>query len=310
MKTAISLLLALVLCLPLCACGGNTPDSETQDNVGNVSTDNSTDSTSTPESSDIIDNTTENVESTERDFENHPLLSKLFGTWKNQYTDDEYAPYDVLIINEDGSCNVDGVEATWDVERPYNPNMTSTLTIDIFIEGERTCGAILFSDGTIVGQTSNYGMGGWYFNASSYITVEITPENWSEYFELVETTEYITDDFGDFLRIEKAWNLVLKNGYQFPEGLNQEISFEVQYSKYSVNCEINHDTKEVTAIGEPQNITEHTEKVTLDNHSSDSGVTIWAGDIVDTSTSQVCISDFQILRVAGDTTLDLEIEAE
>lgn len=235
------------------------------------------------------------------------MLARLFGTWENKNKDDEYAPYQTLIINEDGSCSVDGAEATWDVERPYNPNMTSTLTIDIFIEGERTCGAILFNDGTILGQTSNHGIGGWYFNASSYITVEITPENWSEYFELVETSEYVTDEFGDFVRIEKAWNLALKNGYQFLNAKNYEISFEVQYSKYSVNCEINHDTKEVNTIGEPQNITEHTEKVMFANHS---GVTILTENISDTSTMQVCISDFQILRVAGDTTIDLEIESE
>lgn len=289
MKKILALLLVAVMCLYLVACGSGVNESTQPQSDG--------------EKNNVTNSTTENIES---DFANHPLLTKLYGTWENK-SDNEYAPCQTLIINEDGSCIVDGVEATWDVERPYNPNSTSSLVIDIFIDGERNFGAILFDNGTIVGQTPNYGTGGWYFNTSNYITVEITPENWSEYFELVESTEYITDEFGDFLYVEKAWNLVLKNGYQFLSEKNYEISFEFQYSKYSVNCEINHDTKEVTSIGEPQNITEHTEKASFDDSLC---ITIWKELIFDTSTLQVCISDFQILRVAGDTIIDLEIEAE
>ena len=81
-----------------------------------------------------------------------------------QNKDDEYAPYQTLIINEDGSCSIDGTAATWEWD---GSKTTSTLIVNILVDGERVCGAILFADGTITGQTSNHGIGGYYFNTSN-----------------------------------------------------------------------------------------------------------------------------------------------
>ena len=150
-KKTISLLLAFVLCLSLCACGGG---SEVPNETG-------TPAESTTESTANIEDATE---ATESELVNHPLYTKLFGTWENQNKDDEYAPYQTLIINEDGSCSIDGTVATWEWD---GSKTTSTLVVNILVDGERVCGAILFADGTITGQTSNHGIGGYYFNTSN-----------------------------------------------------------------------------------------------------------------------------------------------
>ena len=118
-----------------------------------------------PSKSNDGESTASTPEITMGKFANHPLFTKLFGTWENQYEDDEYAPYQTLIINKDGSCHVDGAAATWEFD--CNPSNTSTLIIKILINGERACGAILFENGTITGQTANHGIGGYYFNTSN-----------------------------------------------------------------------------------------------------------------------------------------------
>ena len=134
MKKLIVLLLAIVVCISLAACGNEVPN---------------------------IEGTTEAAKS---EVENHPLYTKLFGTWENQNKDDEYAPYQTLVIQKDGSCTIDGKAATWVWD---GSSTTSTLVVNILVDGERVCGAILFTDGTIVGQTFNHGIGGYYFNTSN-----------------------------------------------------------------------------------------------------------------------------------------------
>ena len=164
MKKALALILALIMCLPLCACDENKTMNqiETTTPAKPDSQNGNTDSiTSTTGSTTDIDDITNDTQSKVK---NHPLFTKLLGTWENQNKDDGYAPYQTLIVNEDGSCSIDGTAATWEWD---GSSTTSTLIINIMIDGERVCGAILFSDGTITGQTANYGIGGYYFNTSN-----------------------------------------------------------------------------------------------------------------------------------------------
>ena len=169
MKKTLSLLLAFVLCLSLCACGGGsevpnepgTPAESTTPTKQENQSNNNEPTASTTESTANIEDATE---ATESELVNHPLYTKLFGTWENQNKDDEYAPYQTLIINEGGSCSIDGTAATWEWD---GSKTTSTLIVNILVDRERICGAILFADGTITGQTSNHGIGGYYFNTSN-----------------------------------------------------------------------------------------------------------------------------------------------
>lgn len=207
MKRTLSLILALILCLSLCACGGGEQNNETQDG-GNSTINNGNGSTHAPESG--TTNTTENTENTPKS-----------------------------------------------------------------------------------------------------ITVEITPDNWSEYFEIVESREYVVDDFGDFLYVTRRWDLVLKKDYSIQN--NYKLIMEVQYNTYYTDYEVNHETKDFTLIGEPRDIESHTEKMTIQRYSADWLDNNWWGNIElagGATTIMTSISDFQVLRVAGDTTIELLIISE
>lgn len=142
---------------------------------------------------------------------------------------------------------------------------------------------------------------------TQYITVEITSENWSEYFELVEEIVYHTDDFGDFSSVNNFWRLELKEGYSSKHSLS--IHFEVQYNLQMVSVEINHDTKEVIKIDGDYEILTETDKVETSGDMALIAQTfIQDFELQDPSLQYIYyISDFQVLRVAGDTTIELGI---
>ncbi|MBR4057502.1 MAG: hypothetical protein IKK00_05115 [Oscillospiraceae bacterium] len=145
---------------------------------------------------------------------------------------------------------------------------------------------------------------------TQYITVEITSDNWFEYFELVEEIVYHTDDFGDFSSVNNFWRLELKEGYSSKHSLS--IHFEVQYNLQKVSVEINHDTKEVIKIDGDYEVLTKTDKVETSGDMALIAQTfIQDFELQDPSQQYIYyISDFQVLRVAGDTTIELGIITE
>lgn len=145
---------------------------------------------------------------------------------------------------------------------------------------------------------------------TQYIAVEITSENWSEYFELVEEIVYHTDDFGDFSSVNNFWRLELKEGYSTKHSLS--IHFEVQYNLQEVSVEINHDTKEVRKIDGDYEVLSKTDKVETSGDMALIAQTfIQDFELQDPSKQYIYyISDFQVLRVAGNTTIELGIITE
>lgn len=115
MKKVISLLLALVLSLSLCACGDNDTSEIT-----------------------VEDEATASIENTAI---SHPLVQDLCGQW---HTAPEGAPFQSLVINEDGTCVVDGIDAVWQMEDFYTKD--DALSIYIYIDGEACHGMLYFSD--------------------------------------------------------------------------------------------------------------------------------------------------------------------
>ena len=137
MKKALSLLLPLVLCLSLCACGGGNDTTKEPD----TSTE-----TTAPTQQESENNTTESTHDEEPTQEtgrietDHPLLSYLFGTWKLQNEEDiEKNPYTEITFNEDGTCIIEGAEYRWVIAEEKE----TMLVFNILSGNEKFAGASL-----------------------------------------------------------------------------------------------------------------------------------------------------------------------
>lgn len=118
MKKLIALFLALVMCLSLCGCGGS---------VGGNAGGNAGEKTPTE------------AEETESPFTNHPQLQYMYGEWViNSGYENDHVAFRTLIINEDGTCIVDGTSATWKISESTSE---SWLEIEVFSGAEMLCSA-------------------------------------------------------------------------------------------------------------------------------------------------------------------------
>lgn len=199
MKKVISLLLTLVLCLSLCACGESKSVAESPKH-----TEAETISTLPTESLTIETEPTQD-----------PLTLETMA-----WVCDEWVAPDgsVMTIHDDYTCEVAGESFTWEFE---SMSEDMNCDIDVFdgetlrfqlsfwtmdisenaVEGEESVVAVypIEADGDRGDQTN-------YSCSSEWEIVEITADNWQDYIELVEVAYFQTNDFG-----EKTVNL----GYVF-----------------------------------------------------------------------------------------------
>ena len=144
MKKALSLLLVLVMCLSLCACGGGNDAPETTEATNTpTSTQNIPNEGDTPSTGETIieDKTTA---PTENIAISHPLVQEICCEWYVGSAGSEDAPFQSLVINEDGTCVVDGVDATWRIEEYYTKD--TSLSIYIYVNGEACYGILYLSN--------------------------------------------------------------------------------------------------------------------------------------------------------------------
>ena len=134
MKKTICLLLVLVLCVWLCACGnGNDVEQSGQAN-----------GTTNAQNENYI----------------HPRLSEMCGAWINNNIDtNDFNPCLELTINEDHTCIVDGAAYTWD----YSPHTTDErLVLYIFNGEDCIIDAVLEADGALlVCHHGKWGQANW-----------------------------------------------------------------------------------------------------------------------------------------------------
>ena len=76
------------------------------------------------------------------------------------------------------------------------------------------------------------------------ICVEITLDNWQDYFELREYTEFVENGFGEIDDAKTYWSVVSKDGYTVDEE-NCDVTFEFTYVEEYVVATIDTETKTV-----------------------------------------------------------------
>ena len=165
MKKAISLLLALVMCLSLCACDKEKVNTQEQTEA--------IQQTTLPfETEDMIFETeteaTELLEVTAPVIEDHPMLSYVYGTWIGDLTgnkpgDPETVPFEQITFNEDGTCIMDDMTGTWGTSTQGDGE---NLRLDIYVDSELLCTAELRSETYIrfIGRKNDPGvlLTGWF----------------------------------------------------------------------------------------------------------------------------------------------------
>ena len=108
------IILTIAMCLALCSCSGSAHGNTDK----NVPTE---------------------AEETESPFTNHPQLQYMYGEWViNSGYENDHVAFRTLIINEDGTCIVDGTSATWKISESTSE---SWLEIEVFSGAEMLCSA-------------------------------------------------------------------------------------------------------------------------------------------------------------------------
>jgi hypothetical protein len=242
MKKALSLILALVMCLSLCACGGEQ-NNEIQGN---------------------------------EEIPNHLLLQNICGEWVRAPHDQ--APCQSLMISEDGSCVVDGVSATWKIDSSYT-NDTS-IGMQIYINNELRFGVVLFNaelmnnddlmnvtmplDKTFSNSPMYIGGGSFVRKAElieiteenwqpepqyttiepQYTTIELTVDNWDTYFEEVTIPRFSKNAFGEVDDFDLEYYLQLKEEY-YPllNRVGTSIVIEIAYNYGERVCSVDFENQ-------------------------------------------------------------------
>lgn len=144
MKKLVCLLLALVMCLGLCACGGEETPTE-ESTLSNE-----------PPAATITD---------------HPLLPNMYGEWLLTDTmNPDHYPYSNLLLTEDGAAILDGEALVWRIEEMYTND--ESLFLSFYRGSEKVAGAMYDEAGWFCAVSAD---GGLY--PSTYVNrATATPE--------------------------------------------------------------------------------------------------------------------------------------
>ena len=181
MKKTIALLLALVLCLSLCACGGSNELANTETNPQNHESASDDSGESTTTGSNNENNTTE-ATSAQIDYKTILMNGGVF--WG--YTNHSYMTAfreDGTTLSPDGKWELNGniVKCTWD-DGSTDTYEIKELNGVYYIVGERDT---MYSDMQVS------------LREIPQKSIEITLDNWQEYFELGSDSYEVLDQFGE-----------------------------------------------------------------------------------------------------------------
>ncbi len=212
MKKLISMILVAALCLSLACCKSDdaeNPTHETEDGVGSV------------------------FPVTEPD--NAPKKStwseRIPGEYRDPINDNRF------VLNADGTCTIEGGNYTWKI----TDSDDSHATVDVFdgnmavyqislsacvSEGVESLSAgvpcSLSEENSFLrcgfGKVDESGSArpgkGQFYNTEDFYVIELTPENWLDYFEFVEECNFYYDDAEEVERIYFTSRYQLKEEYR------------------------------------------------------------------------------------------------
>ena len=157
----------------------------------------------------------------EPDAEVLALIDELMGEWV--IVDENKDAPQRIVFREDGTCTVDGTEMTWKREATSLPDGNDFVTLLSVWEGEverygvyqpskTDAGELSFTIGKVEGNTISLNSTR-YICPDHYEAVELTMDNWQEYFEFTTESYHDTDAFGDLSGLSMGYKIALKEEY-------------------------------------------------------------------------------------------------
>lgn len=255
MKKVFSVLLILALCLSLCACGKSKAVSNVESligAIGEVTVDSEAAVVEAEEAYNALtDKEKEEVENyadlvsaravLDEALEIARFRQSILGEWVAIDSDTS-----IISFDENGNCLFEDFTTTYetDGERIF----VSILGMEFSFTLEEDEDGILHLSSEEVADFVR--REDWeHFQPVPPVPVEITTENWSEYFEIRECTKMAQNPFGEYTEVWTGFGLFLKDTYLEKLSRNSQqypsaVSFEVQCFKVYKVLTLDKDTGE------------------------------------------------------------------
>ncbi len=211
----------------------------------------------------LLEKYNESTEAEKLDPEEKEYIELLCSDWIGSNYED---PIDVSFF-EDGRCTVGDTELHWSLresnenwaEFALNDGATVLYTLDID-KTEEAVRAILFdcSEGEYSPSIASY------YSAKDFTRLDVTVENFYDYFELVTSVETAEDSFGDVVSMSVYYKYFLKETYGT---VNSDLSnIAIEYAYVEPRYELDDlDLEEgIYEIGDPAPFSSEEEIYTYD----------------------------------------------
>lgn len=286
MKRLIALLLAIALCLCLAACGGGDKSSATGDKPS------------------------ANGDKPGQTQGNDPaagIKEDLLGRWlPHGYTRGENSDK-LADFREDGTVVIGEKTLTWEIVEDsviYINDGEDRLYLAEFTAAEDGQPSFLRLYRYKTATTTSV----WceYYKESDYTKLEITAENWQDYFEVQEFSTLVKDAFGEITKIEVYRAFALKDSYGVvcAQISNMTVEYSTKRIGYYVTADKTTGEYTIGEIADPHdNWPANTETMVatkLNAEGNRFGIRIGADFIDKFPEDTVDIrSEFTVLRIAG-----------
>ncbi len=238
------------------------------------------------------------------------MYAEIIGEWIPTINFAENYGEDVLTFRDDKTVTYEDVTYTTEVNYVFNEDSMSLLikendvaafefNIDRDSEGNLSASLYTHTDDGI----SEY-MGDFYFSAD-YEKIELTADNFYDYFEVVEEIEQNKNDFDEVVSLSVRNNYVFKSEYGI---VNESISkavveYSYTYDYYDIECDFENATYEVTGYhyDVPNNYggTETASFETFNYDTGDYGTDLSYSYIGVDESYVTVYENFEILRALG-----------
>lgn len=251
MKNLFALILALVLCFALVSCGEDTKKAKDKNTVTEkITTETATDTTAKEETAKVTETETEEVKVSP---EAESLKALVPGEWipSTAAVGKEFT--DSIILNEDGTASIGEKIYTWTID------YANSFSVEVLIKDGDTSlyKAYLYKGdgGTSYISLSKINAGsasasiGSFYKASEYTKLDITVDNWEDYFEFKEISTVERDAFGDLCAVRVQRLLMLKEEYGKVRSELSSCAIEYSYKSDAVTITTDVNTGEYTYGG-------------------------------------------------------------